>query len=104
MKLYLVTEEGEPRWIAALLHEKMYGFVADTGMFHDNNALRNDYYIDREFDYEEIGTAEARRLVAAGVGQVDEVEEAEVLAVWRADPSPIPLADVLSMAAGSRGD
>jgi hypothetical protein len=100
MKLYLVKEDGQPVWLAALAHERMYGYVANTGKFHDNNALRNDYYIDRDFSYEEIGPAEARRLIDGGIGRLDEIEEAEDLAVWRADPKPLDPADVLSIAAG----
>ncbi|TCO34302.1 hypothetical protein EV652_102368 [Kribbella steppae] len=100
MKLYLVKEEGEPLWVAALAHERMYGYVANTGKFHDNNALRNDYYMERDFTYEEIGPAEARRLIDGGVGRLDEVEEAEILAIWQADPKPLDPTDVLSIAAG----
>jgi hypothetical protein len=97
MQLYLVTEEERPVWVAALAHETMYAYVANTGKFHDNNALRNDYYMERWFIYEEIGPAEARRLIDEGVGRL---EEAEVLARWQADPNPLDPADVLSIAAG----
>ena len=100
MQLYLVKEEGEPLWVAALAHERMYGYVANTGKFHDNNALRNDYYMERDFTYEEIGPAEARRLIDGGIGRLDDVEEAEILAIWQADPKPLDPADVLSIAAG----
>lgn len=100
MKLYLVKEDERRVWVAALAHERMYGYVANTGKFHDNNALRNDYYMDRDFSYEEIGPAEARRLIDGGIGRLDEVEEAEVLAIWQADPKPLEPADVLSIAAG----
>ncbi|MEV0285766.1 MULTISPECIES: hypothetical protein [unclassified Kribbella] len=100
MKLYLVKEEDDPRWVAALAHETMYGYVANTGKFHDNNALRNDYYMERHFSYEEIGPAEARRLIDDGIGRLDEVEEAEDLAIWQSDPKPLDPTDVLSIAAG----
>ncbi|MEI8410113.1 MULTISPECIES: hypothetical protein [unclassified Kribbella] len=42
----------------------------------------------------------ARRLINGGIGQLDEVEEAEILAMWQADPKPLDPADVLSIAAG----
>lgn len=102
MRLFLVKEDERLVWVAALAHERMYAFVANTGKFHDNNALRNDYYMDRWLSYEEIGPAEARRLIAQGVGTLDEVEDDEVLEEWRADPKPLDPADVLSMAAGYR--
>lgn len=101
MKLYLVKEDERLVWVAALAHEHMYSYVANTGKFHDNNALRNDYYMERAFSYESIGTAEARRLMSQGVGTLDEVDHSEALAEWRADPKPIDPADLLSMAAGS---
>jgi hypothetical protein len=100
MRLYVVTEQGRRIWVAALAHERMSGYVANTGKFHHNNALRNDYYMERDFTYEQIGPAEARRLIAGGLGLLDEVEEAEDLAVWQADPKPLDPADVPSIAAG----
>ena len=100
MRLYLV-KEGERRvWVAALGHETMYAYVGNTGKFHDNNALRNDFYMSRHFSYEPIGPAEARRLIGQGIGTLDEDDPSNSLAKWRADPAPVPLADVLAMAAG----
>lgn len=102
MKLYLVKdEEEEPVWVAALAHETMYAYVANTGKFHDNNALRNDFYIDRVFTYEPIGTAEARRWISQGLGTFNDTDDQDALAKWHADPNPLPPADVLAMAAGS---
>ncbi|TCC33706.1 hypothetical protein [Kribbella sindirgiensis] len=100
MRLFLVKEQGEPRWVAALANENMYGYVANTGKFHDNYALRNDYYMERDFTYEEIGPAEARRLIDGGLGRFDESEDDDVLALWRDDPRPLDPADVLSIVAG----
>jgi hypothetical protein len=100
VQLYLVEEDERLVWVAALAHEHMYGYVANTGKFHDNNALRNDYYMERHFSYEAIGPAGARRLIMGGIGRLDEVEEAEILAIWQADPKPLDPADVLSIAAG----
>ncbi|MFI5731916.1 hypothetical protein ACIA49_17460 [Kribbella sp. NPDC051587] len=102
MRLFLVKQDERLVWVAALAHETMYAYVANTGKFHDNNALRNDFYMDRDFSYEEIGPADARRLIAQGVGTLDEDEYDEVLVEWRADPKPLDPADVLSMAAGYR--
>ncbi|GAA1128150.1 hypothetical protein GCM10009630_27390 [Kribbella jejuensis] len=100
MKLYLVKEDEREVWVAALAHEHMYSYVANTGMFHDNNALRNDFYMERDFRYEPIGAAEARRLIGDGVGSLDEEEDADALAEWRSDTNALAAADVLSMAAG----
>ncbi|MFF0264275.1 hypothetical protein [Kribbella sp. NPDC004536] len=101
MKLYLVREDEREVWVAALAHERMYSYVANTGMFHDNGALRNDFYMERDFTYEPIGAAEARRLIEGGVGTLDEEEYADVLDEWRSDTKGLAAADVLSMAAGS---
>lgn len=100
MRLYLVKEDERLVWVAALAHERMYSYVANTGKFHDNNALRNDYYMERWFTYEEIGCAEARRLIDDGVGTLNENDHPDALARWRADPKPLEAADVLSIAAG----
>ena len=79
MKLYLVKEDERLVWVAALAHEQMYAYVANTGKFHDNNALRNDYYMERWFSYEEIGSAEARRLIDQGVGTLNEDDHSDAL-------------------------
>ncbi|TDW66588.1 hypothetical protein [Kribbella pratensis] len=100
MKLYLVKEDDRLVWVAALAHEHMYSYVANTGKFHNNNALRNDYYMERWFTYEPIGPADARRLISQGVGTLDEDEHSDSLVDWRADPNPLDPADVLSIAAG----
>ena len=100
MKLYLVKEDDRAVWVAALAHETMYGYVANTGKFHDNNALRNDYYMDRDFTYDKIGSAEARRLIDNDVAPLNEDKYAESLARGRADPKPLDPGEVLSMAAG----
>ena len=100
MKLYLVKDEERLVWVAALAHETMYSYVANTGKFHDNNALRNDFYMERWFTYEEIGPAEARRLINDGVGTLNETDHADALTRWRADPKPLDPAEVLSIAAG----
>ncbi|HWD77800.1 MAG TPA: hypothetical protein VG497_02935 [Kribbella sp.] len=101
MKLYLVTQDERLVWVAALAHEVMYTYVANTGKFHNNNALRNDFYMVRNFTYEEIGPAEARRLIAQGVGTLNDTDHPDALGKWRSDPDPLAPADVLSMAAGS---
>ncbi|MFC6161860.1 hypothetical protein [Kribbella jiaozuonensis] len=100
MKLYLVKDGERLVWVAALAHEHMYSYVANTGKFHDNNALRNDFYMERAFTYEPIGPADARRLIRQGVGTLDEEEHSDSLTDWRADPKPLDPTDVLSIAAG----
>jgi hypothetical protein len=100
MNLFLVTQDERLVWVAALANEHMYSYVANTGKFHDNNALRNDYYIDQHLSYDEIGSADARRLIDQGVGTLDEDDHSDALEEWRADPKPLDPADVLSIAAG----
>ncbi|WP_020385728.1 hypothetical protein [Kribbella catacumbae] len=100
MKLYPVKDGDEPVWVAALAHETMYGYVPNTGKFHDNNALRNDFYMERDFSYEPIGSAEARRLIDDVLTPFDEEDFDEVLTEWRADAKALDPAEVLSMAAG----
>jgi hypothetical protein len=46
---HLVKEDERLVWVAALAHEHVYAYVANTGRFHDNNALRNDFYMVRRF-------------------------------------------------------
>jgi hypothetical protein len=100
MKLFVATEGDRVAWVAALAGEKMYGYVPNTGKFHENNALRNDFSLDRTFEYREIGVGEARRLIETGLEPLDETEYDDVIARWRADQAALPVLEVLSMAAG----
>ena len=53
--MQLVTEDERLVRAAALARETMY--VANTGRFHDDDAVRNDYSMDRWFAHQEIGPA-----------------------------------------------
>jgi hypothetical protein len=101
MRLFVVTDAeagGTALWVAALGGEHMYCFVQNTGRFHENVALRNDYYMERELGYQGIGVAEARRLIAAGVGHADEERMDRPLARWRADRQALAPEDVFTAA------
>ncbi|WP_328327548.1 hypothetical protein OHA70_01220 [Kribbella sp. NBC_00382] len=100
MRLYLVTKDGRRLWVAALAHENMYGYVQNTGFFHDNNALRNDFYIDNRFQYEAIDIPRAKTLIAEGVGQADETTQADAVATWRSDPRPLTPTDIYAAVTG----
>src|SRR2546429_423014 len=86
MKLYLVKEDDRLVWVAALAHEVMYAYVANTGKFHYDEGARHAYFFLNGMQYVDIGIAEAKRLMAAGVGTLDEVESADSLRRWWDDP------------------
>lgn len=100
MKLYLVTEGERRVWVAALAHEHMYSYVANTGYFHDNLALRNDFYMDFRFEYEEIDVVRAKQLIAEGVGRLDESTRVDAMTKWRSDPRPLTPTDVFAAVVG----
>jgi hypothetical protein len=60
--------------------------VGNTGKFHYNEGARHDYYFLNGLQYVDIGIAEAKRLIAARVGTVDEGEFADSVRRWRKDP------------------
>jgi hypothetical protein len=61
-------------WVAVLAQEKMYTYVANTGKFHDNDALCNDFYLDRDLTDEPIWAAEVSAADRRGIGRSDEVD------------------------------
>jgi hypothetical protein len=99
-RLYLVKDGERELWVAALVDEDVWTYVGNTGKFHRNEGARHDYYFLNELEYVEIGIAEARRLIQAGVGTVDEQEFPDSARRWREDTQPMD-ADVVfaSMAA-----
>ncbi len=86
MTRLLLVRQGERRvWVAALVDEDVWTYVGNTGMFHRNEGVRDDYFMNNEAQYADIGLAEAQRLIADGVGQVDEQANTDSVQGWRDD-------------------
>jgi hypothetical protein len=74
VQFHLVKEGERPVWVAVLAHEKMCTYVANTGKFHDNDALCNDFYLDRDLTGEPTWAAEVSAADRRGIGRSDEVD------------------------------
>lgn len=99
-RLYLVKDGERELWVAALVDEDVWTYVANTGKFHRNEGARHDFYFLNELEYVDIGIAEAQRLIRAGVGTVDEQEFPDSARRWREDTQPMdPEVVFASMAA-----
>jgi hypothetical protein len=72
-------------WVAALIDEDVWTYVANTGKFHRNEGVREDYFMLNRAEYSEIGISEARRLLDTGVGTVDERRFPDSVPGWRDD-------------------
>jgi hypothetical protein len=88
-RLYLVKDGERELWVAALVDEDVWTYVANTRKFHRNEGARHDFYFLNELEYVEIGIAEAQRLIGAGVGTVDEHEFPDSARRWREDSQPM---------------
>lgn len=84
-RLFLVGQGGRRVWVAAVVDEDVWTYVGNTGKFHRNDGVRDDYFMENEAEYGDIGIAEAKRLIADGVGVVDETRLADSLECWRRD-------------------
>ncbi|SRR6266508_4587941 len=89
MRLLRVAKDGRTLWLAAAVGEDIYTYVPNTAKFHRNSGLRDDYVMARELQYDEVGLAEARRLLDGGLPPLDEDGMADPLREWRADPEPL---------------
>jgi hypothetical protein len=85
-RLFLVKDGERELWVAALVDEDVWTYVANTGKFHRNEGARHDYFFLNKLQYNPIGIAEAKRLIREGVGTVDETEFPDSVRRWRADP------------------
>jgi hypothetical protein len=85
-RLFLVRDDERELWLAALVDEDMWTYVANTGKFHRNEGARHDYYFLNDLQYDPIGIVKAKRLINAGVGAVDETEFSDLVQEWRDDP------------------
>ena len=85
-RLFLVSEGDRRVWVAALIDEDVWTYVANTGKFHRNEGVREDYFMLDRAEYSDIGISEARRLIDSGVGTVDESRFPDSVQGWRDDP------------------
>ena len=67
-RLFLVKDGERELWVAALVDEDVWTYVAETGKFHRNEGARHDYYfLKTNSEYVEIGIAEeAQRRIRDG--------------------------------------
>jgi hypothetical protein len=84
-RLLLVSQRERRIWVAALIDEDVWTYVGNTGKFHRNEGVRDDYFMNNDAQYADIGIAEAKRLIADGVGRVDELKNPDSVQGWRED-------------------
>ena len=89
MSLYIVRDGERFLWVAAVLGEEVYCYVPDLGTFHRNDGLRDDYFMDRDLQYERIAVARAQELLRGGLQPLDAEVMADHLAEWREDPGAL---------------
>jgi len=86
VSLYVVRDRERFVWVAAVLGEDVYSYVPDTGKFHRNEGLRDDFFMERELEYEQVTVARAKNLIDAGIEPLDPEVMGDHLAEWAADP------------------
>jgi hypothetical protein len=84
-RLFLVQQGGRRVWVAALVDVDVWTYVGNTGKFHRNEGVRDDYFVNNEAEYTVIGIAEAKRLMAEGVGVVDAERKPDSVRGWLED-------------------
>ncbi|MDX6239681.1 MAG: hypothetical protein QOG10_4496 [Kribbellaceae bacterium] len=97
-RLYLATHGDQRVWVVALIDLDVWTYVGNTGMFHLNQQLRDDFFVGADFTYTEIGTREALQYIEDGVGQFDEEELGYTLRAWEADHETLPRETVFASA------
>jgi hypothetical protein len=88
-RLFLVSQGDRKIWVAALVDEDVWTYVGNTGKFHRNEGVRDDYFANNEATYADIGIAEAKRLIADGIGHVDAGQDRDSVQEWQQDQDAI---------------
>jgi hypothetical protein len=96
-RLYLATAGEQKVWVLALIDLDIWSYVVNTGMFHLNQELRDDFFVGADFTYTEIGTREAVRYIDDGIGFL-EGDIGEALRAWEADSEALSPEVVLASA------
>jgi hypothetical protein len=89
VKLFRVAEGNRDLWVAALIGDRMYVYVGNTGRFHQNAAVSEDYWEDQRLKYEAIGVSQAQALIDQHVGQGDDAKVKDQLDRYEADPDSL---------------
>ena len=101
MNLYLVktADAGVDLWVAYETADgDLYVYVQNTGKFHRNAALEEDFYVDQEFTYEPITAAAAREIAAAGtVGKLDARTKSAQVQRYENDADALEAAPILGV-------
>jgi len=97
MNLYLVRNpDGVPVWVAFEDDQKrLYTFVQNTGKFHLNAGLYEDFYFGHTMTYEPLDQQRAEAAILSGVGRRDERSFVHILERYHRDTEGIALDAVL---------
>ncbi|WP_435742482.1 hypothetical protein [Microbacterium sp. PMB16] len=97
MNLYLVrNRDGVPVWVAFESDEKrLYTYVQNTGKFHLNAGLYQDFYFDHEMTYELVDQQAAEAAILSGVGRRYERSFIHIIARYQRDPDALSPQSVL---------
>jgi hypothetical protein len=85
VSLYIVKDGERFVWVAARLGADIYTYVPNTGKFHRNEGLRDDFFMEQDLQYEETTVTGAKAAIEAGLEPLDEQVMADHLTDWRAD-------------------
>jgi hypothetical protein len=89
MSLYLVMDGDRFVWVAALIGEDIYTYVPNTGNFHRNEGLRDDFFMAQDLQYEQVTVSKAKAVIDSGLEPLDEELMGDHLEDWRRDPQAL---------------
>lgn len=70
-ELFRVRSGSKVLWLCAVTADgEVYVYVPKTGLFHRNDALADDYYVDQRLVYEPVDARVARELIANRAGEL----------------------------------
>jgi hypothetical protein len=85
VSLYIVKDGDRFVWLAAKLGHDIFAYVPNTGKFHRNDGLGDDFSMEQGLQYEEVSVIAAKAKLEAGLEPLDEQVMADHLKEWRAD-------------------
>ncbi|NIG66773.1 MULTISPECIES: hypothetical protein [unclassified Microbacterium] len=105
MNLYLVRNpDGVPVWVAFESdQERLYTYVQNSGRFHLNPGIYNDFYFEHKMTYEPLDEAAAEEAILSGLGLLDERTVSHIIGRYHRDPDAISPETVFVHALESSG-
>ncbi|GAB2593586.1 hypothetical protein [Kribbella endophytica] len=102
-KLYLASHGERKLWVVALIDSDVWSYLPNTGKFHLNLGLRDEFFTGGDLTFTDLRTSDARHLIDQELGRLAAQGLNQALHAWEADTNTLDPDTVLARATADLG-